>query len=118
MRTWVPETIKAGIPYNVAVEFQTDTDGPPKISQACFFWSGLRGIYREGPFCFRVAVVKPDPLEIFRVQLIPRNPNIYTLDGYAEYLRDGRAQKSNEVAQLLRPANPQTVILACAPVSL
>lgn len=92
-----PETIKAGVPYEVLITFEAD--GQPEITRACFFWSGA--IPREGPYCFRVHDVKPGSPGTFRVSLRTRNPRIYHLEGYGEYVRGGNTQKSNEVGTVI-----------------
>ena len=89
-----PETIRAGVPYDVLVSFQVD--GPPSISRACFFWSG--SISREGPYCFGVRDVEPGSPGTFKVRLRTNNRGTYTLNGYVEYFRDGKTDKSNEVS--------------------
>jgi hypothetical protein len=35
------------------------------------------------------------------VSLSTRNPGQYTVEGYAEYLRDGRTERTNEVRAVL-----------------
>lgn len=94
LKMQAPETIQAGVPYEVLITFESD--GLPEITRACFFWTGA--IPREGPYCFRVDDVKPGSPGSFKVSLRTRNPRGYTLDGYAEYLHDGRTERSNEVS--------------------
>jgi hypothetical protein len=94
IRMHAPESIRAGEPYEVLITFQAG--GEPQISRACFFWSGA--IPREGPYCFGVFEINQGPPATFKVRLRTRNPRTYILDGYAEYLRGGGTEKTNEVS--------------------
>ena len=92
-----PDRIRAGDPYEVVIT--CEADGAPEIRRACFFWSGAT--LREGPYCFPIAGIRPGATRTFTVNLRTRNPRIYTLEGYAEYLRGGRIEKSNEVGTVI-----------------
>lgn len=88
-----PDKIQAKTPYDVVVAFEADK--APQISRACFYWSG--SIPREGPYCFPARDVEVSLKGTFKVRLRTSNPGNYVLDGYAEYLRDGKTARSNEV---------------------
>lgn len=89
LRMQVPGTIRSGEPYEVLTTF--GADGKPQIKKACFRWSG------EGPYCFKVENVKFETPGTFTVRLRTNNPGSYRLDGYAEYVRDGKTRMTNEV---------------------
>jgi len=97
LKMQAPEKIQAGVPYEVLITFEAD--GTPQITRACFFWTGT--IPREGPYCFAVRDVSPGSSGTFKVMLRTRNPRVYTLEGYAEYSRGGRVEKSNEVSAVI-----------------
>lgn len=88
-----PERIQAKVPYDVVVVF--DSEKTPQVSRACFYWSG--SIPREGPYCFPARDVEGNLKGTFKVRLRTNNPGVYVLDGYAEFLRDGKTTRSNEV---------------------
>jgi len=96
----VPATIRAGVPYIVTMPFETA--GSPQILRACFFWSGWDGgLSREGPYCFPVKELVAGPPGGLTVQLRTNNPRRYTLEGYAEYQRGAKAEKTNEVSAVI-----------------
>ena len=89
-----PEGIQAKVPYDVVITFEANR--VPQVSKTCFYWSG--SIPREGPYCFPARDIEASLNGTFKVRLRTSNPGIYSLDGYAEYVRDGKATKTNEVS--------------------
>ena len=83
-------TLTVGFPYEVSIIFRAD--GKPEISKACCSWSG------GGPYCFKARDVKYGLPGNFTIQLPPVEPGSYTLECYAEYLRDGETQRTNMVS--------------------
>ena len=85
----VSDTIRAGDPYLVVITFEAD--GEPQIKEACFYWSG------EGPYCFKVRNVDLEVPKNFKIMLRTNNPGSYRLECYAEYIREGKTQKTNYI---------------------
>ncbi|MGO8987753.1 MAG: hypothetical protein ACLQHW_02635 [bacterium] len=85
----VPGHITAGFPYDLIIIFRAD--GKPEISKACCDWSG------GGPYCFKAGHLKYGSPGNFIIELPPADPGQYTVECYAEYLRDGETQRTNVV---------------------
>ena len=86
--------IDRGIPFKVDISFEAD--GKPQIKGACFYWSG------EGPYCMRRNIdVQYGTLGHLTLRLITNNPGNYILEGYVEYIRDGKIQITNRVASTI-----------------
>ncbi|MCP5373757.1 MAG: hypothetical protein H6907_18665 [Hyphomicrobiales bacterium] len=85
-----PDRILAGKPYEVSLTF-TGPEGV-SIGRVCFTWSG------EGPYCFgnRSLRISGDTKEVI-VHLRTNNANSYWLNGYVEYVFEGRKYISNNV---------------------
>jgi hypothetical protein len=83
--------LKVGIQYWVTINFEAD--GNPEIKRACFYWSG------DGPYCVNVNVKEVKytlPHGYFQVPLLAL-PNSNRLECYAEYIREGKRQRTNMV---------------------
>jgi len=88
-----PETIKAGMPYDVIASFQTND--PVQIVRGCFSWTLSSS--PEGPYCFPAREVNLEA-KTFKVRLLTNNPNFYTLTCCAEYQTGGKTNTSNPVS--------------------
>ncbi len=84
------EGIKARSSYEVGIHFEAD--GKPEIETACFSWSGDR------PSCYKVKDVEFGSPGTIKVRLRTNDPGEYILEGYVEYVRDGKKQKTNVVS--------------------
>jgi hypothetical protein len=84
--------LKVGIQYWVGINFEAD--GNPEIKRACFYWSG------DGPYCVNVNGVKYTlPHGYFQVPLRARAvSDSNRLEYYAEYIREGKRQRTNSVS--------------------
>lgn len=74
---------------------------PPQILRTCFFWSGWDGRLQEGPYCLSAEDVTPVTAGTVNVWLQTRNPGRYRLDGYTEYQREGKTEKTKEVSAMI-----------------
>ena len=90
------ENIRAKSRYDVIINFQAD--GKPEIETACFSWSGDR------PSCYKVKDVEFGSPGTIKVRLRTNDPGVYILEGYVEYVRDGKTQKSNVVSSSISVA--------------
>ena len=86
----VPSRITVGFPYDLIIIFRAD--GKPEISKACCSWSG------GGPYCFKARNLKYGSPGNFIIELPPADPGTYTMECYAEYLRDGETQRTNVIS--------------------
>jgi hypothetical protein len=86
----VPSRITVGFPYELIMIFRAD--GKPEISKACCSWSG------GGPYCFKARNLKYGSPGNFIIELPPADPGTYTMECYAEYLRDGETQRTNAIS--------------------
>jgi hypothetical protein len=84
------ESIKAYISFMANIFFEAG--GKPEIKKACFYWSG------DGPHCFDAMYVTFGPQRTFQVQLPGLSTGSYSVECYAEYIRDGEAQKTNVIS--------------------
>ncbi len=91
------EKVKAHSPFVVNIKFEAD--GTPVIKTACFYFSG------NGPRCFSVTDVNYGRGDI-RVQVYTENAGSRLLECYVVYMRDGKAQKTNQVKTYFRFAPP------------
>jgi len=86
----VPSQITGGFPYELIIIFRAD--GKPEISKACYSWSG------GGLYCFKAKHSKYGSPGNFIIELPPADPGTYTMECYAEYLRDGETQRTNVIS--------------------
>lgn len=85
-----PSSLVGSLQYEFVITFQTE--GQPEIKRACFYWS------TDGPYCFRVTSVEYESKKTFRVWANTiAFPGSYQLECYAEYIREGKTQRSNVV---------------------
>ena len=89
----VPSRITGGFPYDLIIIFRAD--GKPEISKACCSWSG------GGPYCFKARYLKYGSPGNFIIELAPADPGTYTMECYAEYLRDGETQRTNVIDSVI-----------------
>jgi hypothetical protein len=82
----------------VTVEFPTNltfqADGNPEIKRACFYWSG------DGPYCYYARNVDygpPGRIQIWSRAPVMQKMGSYRLEGYVEYLYNGKPRVSNTV---------------------
>jgi len=73
-----------------------EADGHPAVRRACFYWSG------DGPYCSSVKRVSYGSPGTIQVELRPNPPSTraygtYKLEGYVEYIRDGKPARTNVV---------------------
>ncbi len=91
------ENVKAHSPFAVNIKFEAD--GTPAIKTACFYFSG------NGPRCFNVTDVNYGRGDI-RVKVYTENPGSRLLECYVVYIRDGKAQRTNQVKSYFRTTPP------------
>ena len=91
------ENVKAHSPFVVNIKFEAD--GTPVIKTACFYFSG------NGPRCFNVTDVNYGRGNI-RLQVYTENAGSRLLECYVVYIRDGKAQKTNQVKSYFRFTPP------------
>jgi len=86
----VPSQVAVSFPYEATLIFRAD--GRPEISKVCCSRS-------DGSLsCFKAKDLKYGSPGNFAIQLPPATPGSYTMECYAEYLRDGKMQRSNVVS--------------------
>ena len=73
--------------YQVKIDF--DADGKPEIKRICFYYSG------DGPYCILKWNISAGTIILW---LRADRKGQYRLECYAEYIRDGKMQRTNSVA--------------------
>jgi len=89
------EKIEVNSPFVVAISFEAD--GEPEIKTACFFFAG------DGPHCFNVTDVNCGSRGTIHVKIYTNNPGSRLLEGYVQYIRDGKIRPTNVVSTYFRP---------------
>jgi len=92
----VPNQVTVGFPYEITIIFLAD--GKPEISRACCTRSD------GGPSCLKPKDLKYGSPGNFTIQFLPASPGSYTMECYAEYLRDGNMQRTNVVSSQINSA--------------
>ena len=92
-RLRVPDSVQAGMPYQVAFENVQKSSDDIVIIQACFTWQ--RSGFTDGPFCF--TPLEDASQKTVSANLFTRNPGTYTLYGYVTYPDKAEVRKSNMV---------------------
>jgi hypothetical protein len=97
LRMVVPEKerLKVNLPFVVNISFEAD--GQPEIRNACFYFAG------DGPHCFKATGVDYGSPGTIRVQIYTKNPGSRLLEGYVQYVREGKVQQTNVVSTYFRP---------------
>jgi hypothetical protein len=83
-------SIKQFISFVANISFEAN--GKPEIKRACFNGVG------EKPYCFDAMHVTFGWPSSFQVQLPGISNGSYSVECYAEYIRDGQTQKTNAIA--------------------
>lgn len=86
----VPNQVTVSFPYEITIIFRAD--GKPEISKTCCTRSD------GGLSCFKAKDLKYGSPGNFTIQFLPAGPGSYTMECYAEYLRDGKMQRTNVVS--------------------
>ena len=92
----VPSQVTVGFPYELTIIFRAD--GKPEISKACCTRSD------GGLSCFKPKNLKYGSPGNFTIQFLLAGPGSYTMECYAEYLRDGKTQRTNVVSSEVKSA--------------
>jgi hypothetical protein len=82
------EAISRGVDYQVKIDF--DADGKPEIKRICFYYSG------DGPYCILKWNVSTGTIILWARA---DRTGQYQLECYAEYIRDGKIQRTNSVGK-------------------
>ena len=85
--------IKAFLSFTVNIFFEAASS--PEIKTACFYESG------QEPSCFDVSYLTLGTKRAFQVSLPGLNVGSHRVECYAEYLRDGKMQKTNVVSSYI-----------------
>jgi hypothetical protein len=93
---YVPNQVPVGFPYEITIIFRAD--GKPEISKACCTRSD------GGLSCFKPKNLKYGTPGNFTIQFLLAGPGSYTMECYAEYLRDGKTQRTNVVSSEVKSA--------------
>lgn len=83
-------SVKEYMPFVANISFEAN--GKPEIKRACFTGVG------EKPYCFDAMYVTFGRPSSFQVQLPGISNGSYSVECYAEYIRDGQTQKTNAIA--------------------
>lgn len=81
--------MRLGIIFTVKINFEAD--GRPEIRRACFLWSG------DGPYCSRAIKVSYGSPKTIYVDLLAGSTGQYFLEGYIQYIQDGKLRTTNVV---------------------
>lgn len=81
--------IRLGIAFTVKIQFEAD--GRPEVRRACFFWSG------DGPYCTKAIKTSYGSPKTIYVDLVPGSSGQYFLEGYVQYVQDGKSKMTNVV---------------------
>jgi hypothetical protein len=90
-------SIRANMSFAVNVFFKATSR--PEIKRACFYELG------QEPSCFDVSYFTSGAKKAFQVYLPGLSGGSHRVECYAEYLRDGKIQKTNVVSFYIYPAS-------------
>ena len=82
----------AGVNVSVRVKVLFEADGKPEIRRACFTWSG------DGLSCVKVSQVEYGSPGSLTVWVTAPKHGSFVLEGYVDYIRNGRPWPSNKVS--------------------
>jgi hypothetical protein len=83
----------------IQVKVTFEAEGRPELRKACFYWS------EKGPYCTQIKDVSWGSPSLFVTWIRSGRTGIYNLEGYIEYIRDGKPRVSNRVSTNVSVAN-------------
>ena len=95
----------AGVNVSARVKVLFEADGKPEIRRACFTWSG------DGLSCVKVSRVEYGSPGSLTVWVTAPMNGLFVLEGYVEYIRNGKPWPSNKVSTQVTVSS---ITLPCA----